>query len=177
MLLQLYTSLLAATERQNGPYELLCLAFRQAWDLIEVRAIKGLTDISIILILSWLMFVRSLLLRVLYPDVSMDFSYSCKMTMAMRHMLNICATVEHRVPVASTCCTVCCLIAQEGDSYVQLSSAAAVLTAWKWVFQTSSSRGDNDEAATVARLAREARWRAAPCLHFTRSYQMETATT
>ena len=89
MLLQLYTSLLAATERQNGPYELLCLAFGQAWDLIEVRAIKGLTDISIILILRWLMFVRPLLLRVFYPDVSMDFSYSCKMTMAMRHMLNM----------------------------------------------------------------------------------------
>jgi len=107
-LLLLCTSLLAATERQNGLYELLCLAFGQAWDLIEVRAIKGLTDISISLILSWLMFVRPLLLRVLYPDVSMDVSYSCKVTMAVRHLLNTCATVEHRVPVAST---VCCLIA------------------------------------------------------------------
>ncbi len=103
MLLQLCTSLLAATERQNGLYELLCLAFGQAWDLIEVRAIKGLTDISISLILSWLMFVRPLLLSVLYPDVSMDVSYSCKMTMAMRHMLNICATAEHRMPVAQQC--------------------------------------------------------------------------
>lgn len=164
MLLQLCTSLLAATEHQNGLYELLCLAFGQAWDLIEVRAIKGLTDIPISLILSWLMFVSPLLLRVLYPDVSMNFSYSCKMTIAMRHMLNICATVEHRVPVAST---VCCLIAQESDSYVQLSSAAAVLTALKWVFQTSSC--NNAEAATVARVAREARWQAAPSLHFTRS--------
>ncbi len=88
MLLQLCTSFLAATERQNGLYELLCLAFGQAWDLIEVRAVEGLTDIPISLILSWLMFVRPLLLRVLYPDVSMNFSYSCKMTMAMRHMLN-----------------------------------------------------------------------------------------
>ncbi len=103
------------------------------------------------------MFVRPLLLRVLYPDVSMDVSYSCKVTMAVRHLLNTCATVEHRVPVAST---VCCLIAQESDSYVQLSSAAAVLTVLHWVFQTSSC--SNDEAATVARPAREARWQAAP---------------
>lgn len=89
----LCTSSLAASERKNGLYVLLCLAFGQAWDLIEVRAIKGLTDISISLILSWLMFVRPLLLRVLYPDVSMDVSYSCKMTKAVRHTLNTCATV------------------------------------------------------------------------------------
>ena len=68
---------------------LLCFAFGQAWDLIEVRAIEGLTDISISLILSWLMFVRPLLCRRLYPDVSMDVSYSCKMTMAVRHVLTL----------------------------------------------------------------------------------------
>jgi len=70
---------------------------------------------------------------------------------------------------------VCCLIAQESDSYVQLSSDAAVLTALKWIVQTS--RCNNDEAATVARLAGEARWQAAPSLHFTRSCQIEAETT
>lgn len=49
------------------------------------------------------MFVRPLLLGALYPDVSMDVPYSCKVTMAVRHLLNTCAIVEHRVPVASTC--------------------------------------------------------------------------
>ena len=122
---------------------LLCLAFGQAWDLIEVRAIKGLTNTSVSLILSWLMFGRSLLLRMLYPDVSMDVSNSCKMTMAVRHMLKTCATVGTG-PVASA---VCCLIAQASDSYVQLSYAAAVLTLLRWIFRTSSY--SKDEAATV----------------------------
>ena len=47
------------------------------------------------------------------------------------------------MPVASA---VCCLIAQASKSYVQLSSAAAVLTVLRWIFQTSSY--SSDEAAT-----------------------------
>lgn len=76
MLLQLGSSLLAATEHQIGVCVLLCLAFGQARNLIEVRTIKSLTDISISLILSWLIIIRPLLLRVLYPDVSMDVPHS-----------------------------------------------------------------------------------------------------
>lgn len=75
---------------------LLCLAFRESWDLIEIRAVKGLANIPVPLIHIWAMLVGALPLRVLDPCVSIHASYSLSWVSAMLFRLAEGSCVRHQ---------------------------------------------------------------------------------